>query len=166
MLLVFSHRRQGGGDDPGGYGHHAKAEHEHQKREYSSAFGDRIDVPVTDRCKRRHRPPQAVEYRAEILGLGCVLVARSLAGRFGVLSRVGSVLAWGLLAAGLLDALENVALIRVLLGSLTAAWPAVARWCAIPKFLVVAAGLAYVLVGAVIALAARARRGSEPWQVS
>jgi hypothetical protein len=100
---------------------------------------------------------------ASTIGLGCVLVARSLAGRFRVLYPVGAVLAWALLAAGLLDALENVALIRILLGSPSAAWPAIARWCAIPKFLLVAAGLVYVATGVVIALAARARKGGESW---
>jgi hypothetical protein len=98
---------------------------------------------------------------ATTIGLGCVLVARSLAARFRVLYPLGAVLAWALLAAGLLDALENVALIRILLGSPSTAWPAVARWCAIPKFLVVAVGLAYVLVGTVVALASRGRRGGE-----
>jgi hypothetical protein len=98
---------------------------------------------------------------ASTIGLGCVLVARSLAGRFGVVYPVGAALAWALLAAGLLDALENYALIRVLLGSPSAAWPAVAQWCAIPKFLIVAAGLAYVLVGTVVALASRGRGGGE-----
>jgi hypothetical protein len=56
---------------------------------------------------------------------------------------------------------ENYALIRVLLGSPSALWPAVARWCAIPKFLLVAAGLVYLLVGVVAALACRPRGGKE-----
>lgn len=98
---------------------------------------------------------------ASAIGLGCLLVARGLAGRAPVLSQLGLILAWGLLAAGALDALENYALIRVLLGSGSAAWPVVARWCAIPKFLFVAAGLLYVTAGALLVLATRVRRGGD-----
>jgi len=53
---------------------------------------------------------------------------------------------------------ENYALIQVLLGSQQALWPAVARWCAIPKFLIVAAGLVYVGIGTVWAMVAKVRK--------
>ena len=92
------------------------------------------------------------------IALGCVLVARSLSRRGAFLSSVGVLLAWAQFGAALLDAVENYALIRVLLGSQQASWPAVARWCAIPKFLIVAAGLVYVGVGAILIVVAKARR--------
>jgi hypothetical protein len=93
------------------------------------------------------------------ISLGCVLVARSLARRGESLSSVGMLLAWAqFVGAALLDAMENYALIQVLLGSQQAWWPAVARWCAIPKFLIVAVGLVYVGVGAVLAVVTKARR--------
>lgn len=95
---------------------------------------------------------------AVAIGLGCVLVAGSLWQRIRFLSVVGVLLAWAQFGAGLLDALENYALIRVLLGSQREVWPVMARWCAVPKFLIVALGLVYVGVGTLIAVAVRARR--------
>lgn len=77
------------------------------------------------------------------IGLGCVMVGRRW------LPALGNLLAWGLLAAGLLDAVENIALIQILLGAVTELWPTLARWSAIPKFTLVAAGLFFVLLGAV-----------------
>lgn len=81
------------------------------------------------------------------IGLGCVLAARKLAPQGGLVYRAGVWLAWGLLAAAFLDTLENCALIRILLGSELALWPAMARWCALPKFVLVGAGLLFVIVG-------------------
>jgi hypothetical protein len=81
------------------------------------------------------------------IGLGCVLAARKLGMLGGFAYRIGIWLAWGLPIAAFLDALENYALIRLLLGSELALWPVMARWCAIPKFALVGAGLLYVLVG-------------------
>ena len=92
------------------------------------------------------------------IGLGCVLVARSLPERFKALSSVGVVLAWAMFLAALLDALENYALIRLLLGSGNDLWPVVAKWCAGPKFIIVALGLLYVVIGATISVIARGER--------
>jgi hypothetical protein len=97
-----------------------------------------------------------VAYSSSI-ALGCILVARSLSRRVGFLFPVGVLLAWAQFGAALLDALENYALIQVLLGSQQASWPVVARWCAIPKFLIVATGLAYVGVGAALAMVTKNR---------
>jgi len=118
------------------------------------------------------------------IALGCVLVARSLSesnsaqpgspdpGRkreatavarnpLRAISDVGALLAWAQFGAALLDAVENYALIQVLLGSQQASWPVVARWCAIPKFLIIAAGLVYVGVGTGWVLVAKFRRQGE-----
>ncbi len=70
---------------------------------------------------------------------------------------MGIALSWGQLLAALLDAVENYALIRLLLGSTGKLWPDLARWCAVPKFLLVGAGLVYVIFGAVLAMVGRAR---------
>ena len=68
---------------------------------------------------------------------------------------LGLALAWGQWLAALLDALENVALLRMLRGPETHPWPRVARWSAIPKFALVAAGALYAAVGACVHLAQR-----------
>jgi hypothetical protein len=71
-------------------------------------------------------------------------VGRNLAPRAGIW------LAWGLVAAAFLDYLENYALIRNILGSELALWPVMARWCAIPKFILVGIGLLFVIGGGVV----------------
>jgi hypothetical protein len=86
------------------------------------------------------------------ISLGCVLVARGLYRRVPWLACAGTVLAWAQYGAALLDAAENFALIRLLLGSKRAFWPSLARWCAIPKFGVVLPGFAYTLIGGLFAI--------------
>jgi hypothetical protein len=86
------------------------------------------------------------------IGLGCVLTARKLASQGGLVYQAGVWLAWGLLLAASLDYLENYALIRILLGSELALWPAMAYWCAIPKFALVGAGLLFIVIGGSIGL--------------
>jgi hypothetical protein len=95
------------------------------------------------------------------IGLGCVLVARKLSGRIEALSTVGLLLSWAQFVAALLDAVENYALIQVLLGSGQASWPVVGWWCAVPKFIIVATGLVYVIVGALIAIVVKRFGASE-----
>jgi hypothetical protein len=55
----------------------------------------------------------------------------------------GVVLAWGQVLTALLDATENVALLRVLEGPVEEPWPKVAFWCALPKFALIVAGVVY-----------------------
>jgi hypothetical protein len=88
---------------------------------------------------------------ASCLSLGCVLVGQGLYGRAPYLGGAGVVLAWAQLAAGLLDGVENYALIRLLRGDERAFWPPFARWCAMGEFVLVAAGLAFVLIGCLVA---------------
>ncbi|MEW6717786.1 MAG: hypothetical protein AB1345_09810 [Chloroflexota bacterium] len=94
---------------------------------------------------------------ASAIGLGCVLVARNLWARFEFLPLVGVVLSWGQFGAALLDSVENIALIQVLLGIKGEIWPAVALWCALPKFIIVALGLLYVILGALLVVAVKAQ---------
>ncbi len=82
---------------------------------------------------------------AVAIGLGCVLVGAQHRGRVETL---GHALAWGMFAAAALDAVENAALIHMLTrGAAAMPWPRVAATCATVKFALVAAGLAFVLVG-------------------
>jgi len=92
------------------------------------------------------------------IGLGCVLVARAMQHRVRILMPIGALLAWAQFLAAILDAIENYALIRVLLGSTENLWPALARLCAGPKFLIVAAGLLYIILGLILIFIVKAKR--------
>ena len=70
------------------------------------------------------------------------------------LAAPGALLAWGQLAAGGLDAVENLALLRVLGGSPASLWPALAAACAGPKFALVGAGLLYLALFCLVRLRA------------
>jgi hypothetical protein len=94
---------------------------------------------------------------ASCISLGCVLVARSLARQNSLVANLGIVVAWALWLAALLDCTENYALINLLLGSQQAAFAVIAQWCAIPKFLIVGLGIAYVILGAVAATVVKPR---------
>ncbi len=67
------------------------------------------------------------------IALGCGLAARQFS-PISWLVTVGPYLAWTQLAAGLLDAVEDVALLRLLQGLQNPSLPLIARWCALPKF--------------------------------
>jgi hypothetical protein len=95
---------------------------------------------------------------AVTIALACVRAAATSLRTPQAAAALGILLAWGLGMAALLDAVENVALWQVLQGSTAAAWPVVARWCAIVKFAWVIAGLLYAGVGAVVYLFRKARR--------
>jgi hypothetical protein len=73
------------------------------------------------------------------------------------LAALGAWLAWGQLAAGVLDALENLALLHVLGGASGDVWPAFAAACAWPKFALVGACFAYLLGFATLDLLRNAR---------
>ncbi len=59
---------------------------------------------------------------------------------------VGLPVAWLQLVAGALDAFENFALIKLLLGSTASAWSTLARSAALLKFGLVSAGITYLVV--------------------
>jgi hypothetical protein len=80
--------------------------------------------------------------------------------RSRLLGGAGGYLAWAIVLAGVLDCVENYALVQLLLGSRQAALAAVARYCAVPKFLIVLVGLLYVVLGLLISLVAA--RGARP----
>ncbi len=84
-------------------------------------------------------------FYAGAIGLGALLAGRALRRR----SKwwwTGAVLsAWAAVLAAGLDAIENMALIRMLLGATGSLWPAVAWWTAVPKFALVAAGFLFAV---------------------
>jgi hypothetical protein len=92
------------------------------------------------------------------ISLACHLTARrdqKFARRTWI---VGAILSWLVLAATPLDATEDYALIKVLKTSSGDFWPALARWCAIPKFGFILIGLGYLATWSVLDLQRRARR--------
>jgi hypothetical protein len=91
--------------------------------------------------------PYLVSY-ALFLSLACAGIserARRL-GRFRW-AAVGVALAWAAVLAGLFDAVENAALLRVLAGHPEQPYPAIAYLCAVPKFVLSAAALLYAVTG-------------------
>ena len=66
--------------------------------------------------------------------------------RWKLLAAAGPPVAWGQLAAGGFDAIENAALLAILAGSDDGRLPTVARSCAIAKFSLLTAGWAYGLL--------------------
>jgi hypothetical protein len=96
------------------------------------------------------------------LAVGCTIASERL-GRRGMprLARIGPLLGWAMFIAGACDAIEDVALLRVVDGH-TETWPGVALYAAIPKFAIAGIGLAYVIAGAVMGRSAR--REGEPAQ--
>ena len=79
------------------------------------------------------------------LALLCAATADRARGEHATRAALGDPLAWGQLAAGGLDALENLALLRVVGGAPGEAWPALAAAFAGLKFALVGAGFAYLI---------------------
>jgi hypothetical protein len=79
---------------------------------------------------------------ASALAFGCVWAVRPFSSR--PLIAAGRALAWMQWGAGLLDAIENVALLMVMGGNPDPLWPRLARGCAVPKFCITAAGLMFI----------------------
>jgi hypothetical protein len=84
---------------------------------------------------------------ATAIGLGCVVVAAAWR---GWPARLGRRLAWAVVLAALLDAVENVALWQQLLHGAAGCWALLAWFCASIKFALVTAGLLYILGGSLI----------------
>ena len=73
---------------------------------------------------------------------------------------VGIALAWAGLLAGLFDAVENAALLHVLAGHPEQPYPALAYFCAVPKFVLFAAALLYCVTSVVALRGSGAPRAS------
>ena len=79
------------------------------------------------------------------ISLACVWTARRIARRAGI------ALAWAVLLAAPLDAVENTALVWMLVHGPGDAAAVLAWACALPKFALVFAGLGYAGIGQVVA---------------
>jgi hypothetical protein len=89
---------------------------------------------------------------ANTIAFGCVWIASILRERkFLRWAAAGIFFAWLQWLAGVLDCIENAALIRILFHAPTDTLALISRWCAIPKFtLALVFGLGYQIVGLLI----------------
>ena len=92
------------------------------------------------------------------IALACVQAAGSSLRSPRPIWALGILLAWALGLAALLDAVENIALFQLLLGSTSTTWSAVAKACATVKFAFVIVGLLYAGVRGIAYLIRRNRR--------
>jgi hypothetical protein len=93
------------------------------------------------------------------IALACLLISKRLPDNWTRYKNFGLYLAVAVIIAGLLDIFENIALIKILLGSENELLPFLAKWCAIPKFLIVIVAVFYVINGLFPAL--KRTRGSS-----
>ncbi len=95
------------------------------------------------------------------IALGCGIVSNTLRKRKRSLSSLGSLLAWGVILAGSLDVIENIALVKILYGSVASPWPEIAQWCAISKFGLVIFGLVFIIYGSIVYITASKKSNTE-----
>ena len=88
------------------------------------------------------------------IALSCVMAADRLHAPGTLEYNLAILLAWAQWLAALLDRTENFAIEKMLRGAVKSPWPQIARWCAIPKFIIVFAGLGYVAIAAIIGIVA------------
>ena len=84
------------------------------------------------------------------IGLGCIMAADVLSRKKWRVAAIGRWLAWGLVLAGLLDVIENIALLVMLFAAPAQPWAWIAARCAASKFALVILGLFYALLGGVV----------------
>jgi hypothetical protein len=87
-----------------------------------------------------------------LVSVPCFMAGRYWAGQNVIPMGITLVVITLQLVAGVLDAIEDTALLRVLDGCDISAWAIVARWCAIGKFTLVTLGAGYGLLGGGAAL--------------
>lgn len=78
------------------------------------------------------------------LSLACTLIAEA---SVGPLRAIGVMVAWVALAAVALDAIENLAMLRMLSSATAAPWPQLSTACASLKFTIALGALAYIVIG-------------------
>lgn len=66
--------------------------------------------------------------------------------------RLGVLLIWLSFAAACCDVIENIALIKLLTGSLNQLWSSLAFYFAIPKFLFVVLGILYIIINFLLSI--------------
>lgn len=79
------------------------------------------------------------------IALGCAVVLSDASQNFRFVRGLCTAIAWGVVVAGMLDALENAALIKLLVGPTNAALPLIATTFAALKFLLLAAAIIFLV---------------------
>jgi hypothetical protein len=92
---------------------------------------------------------------ASTIAFACGMASNVLHREKWPFASLGAWLAWGVFLAALLDVVENIALLKILFGTIASPWPEIARWCAIPKFALIFIGIVYAFYGGVVALVSR-----------
>ncbi len=90
-----------------------------------------------------------------VIALGSGRASNTLLRKSWPLERIGIPLDWAVVFAGVLDCIENIALLRLLFGQPVNPWPQIAFWCAAPKFVIVIVGTIYIVYGAMAHLLGR-----------
>ncbi|MCF6194895.1 MAG: hypothetical protein L3J46_11245, partial [Kangiellaceae bacterium] len=81
--------------------------------------------------------------------LACSMVSSSLAIRKSLYFIAGTAIIWGLYTAAICDGIENIALIKLLLGSQSELLPKIAYVFASIKFVLIAFALAFIILGSI-----------------
>lgn len=89
------------------------------------------------------------------IALACIWASDVMQALGWRLESMGVPLAWGSWMAAVLDAIENLALVKILFGALDSPYPEIAKWCAIIKFALVFAGIVYGTLGFLMAVLRR-----------
>ena len=82
----------------------------------------------------------------------CYLVAQKYINKINLLYRTGLLIAKLQFVAALFDTIENIALIKLLLGSNNSIFPTIAYYFASIKFVIIAIGIIYIIIGLLTAL--------------
>ena len=77
----------------------------------------------------------------------CYLIAQKYINRTNWIYKTGLLLAKFQFVAALFDAIENIALIKLLLGSNNSLFPSIAYYFASMKFAIIAIGIIYIIIG-------------------
>jgi hypothetical protein len=76
---------------------------------------------------------------------GCIWVTGNQHTRSVWIKNAGYLVSWLVIGAGILDAIENIALYRLVTGASESFLPRIALYCAVPKFLLTGLGILYFL---------------------
>ncbi|HEX3147436.1 MAG TPA: hypothetical protein VHR66_05090 [Gemmataceae bacterium] len=84
------------------------------------------------------------------ISLGCIVAKDWWRRRWSGPAVFGPLIAWLVVLAGLLDCVENFALMRGLAGAVGEWWPILAFWCASIKFALLILAIAYFVGGGIV----------------
>jgi hypothetical protein len=94
---------------------------------------------------------------AVTLAFACLATVARLRQRHPRAAHLGMLFAWGSILAAMLDLCENVASFIQLVEGPRNPWPQIGWWCSVPKFLLIAAAIVYVLAGMTLWFAGKGR---------